>query len=149
MTKPGHVKVRVTAEQRRNLRKLAMYLLGKLKAAFTMDAFTESDNHGMGAEKLIECGSIGCALGHAPYAGIRKKRSENWWEYGQRCFVSGTNSDPVWNWCFSSYWTSRDNTPDGAAKRIVYALRHGVPSKLGDCDYTHADYMKIRIPKKK
>lgn len=102
-----------------NLRKLANYLKGQLKAAFDMDVYTKE------SWERDDCGTGGCAAGHGPYAGIIKA-NESWTSYVTRAFGLHV-SDPARSWCFSSQWCNTDNTPLGAAKRIEWLLEHGVP----------------------
>lgn len=77
-------------------------------------------------EARYHCGTVGCAVGHGPMAGIRANPGELWDDYSERVFdleVFG----PEWTWCFDADWSSVDNTPQGAAKRIRYLLEHGLP----------------------
>lgn len=105
---------------RTNLRILADYLESEeLKAAFSMETYSEA-----GAEYKPVCGSVGCAIGHGPYAGIPKAAEEAWAEYTERVFDLDMNE---LRWCFSGLWAKYDNTPQGAAKRIRYLLEHGAP----------------------
>ena len=96
---------------------------------------------------MNHCGTSACAVGHAASLGelkdpdgifkdfkIQKESSEqdawyeSWREYSERVF--GLNSiDDCWDWCFGSRWTSIDNTPTGAAKRIMWLITKGLPKK--------------------
>ena len=105
---------------RENLRKLSDYLKGPLKAEFDMDVYTKKE------WCTQTCGTIGCAAGHGPYAGVPKFDSESWTTYVSRAFGLGI-ADWSRQWCFSSNWVGVDNTPLGAAKRIDYLLEHGLP----------------------
>ncbi len=108
---------------KKNLLKLAAYLKKrKLNARFRMLVF--SDNMSFAGLDQTVCGTVGCAVGHGPYAGIRKFKNETWREYSNRVF--GLDSEE-WDWCFCGGWVYVDNTPKGAAKRIEYLLNHGVP----------------------
>jgi hypothetical protein len=105
---------------RENLLKLATYLLsGALKADFNMNQYESSGNL-----DHTNCGTVGCALGHGPYAGIYKRGNEDWADYGARQFISSCNP---YLWCFGARWANCDNTAPGAAKRILYLLRNGTP----------------------
>lgn len=109
---------------RENLKKLADYLLSnKLKANFNMEFFTGEVNE----DQLTECGTIGCAIGHGPYAGIKKSAYEAWWKYSERVFGLDTGSDE-WVYLFGHGWAYTDNTPQGSAKRINHLLENGLPS---------------------
>lgn len=106
-----------------NLRTLADYLLRpKLEASFDMNEYAEN-----GYTPHMTCGSVGCAVGHGPYAGILPLAGELWHQYSDRAFGADTVE-----WCFSSTWRRYDNTPEGAAHRILYLLKHGKPPKEWD-----------------
>lgn len=105
---------------RTNLEILADYLESeKLKADFSMEIYSED-----GADYKPVCGSVGCAIGHGPYAGLPKRPKETWYAYADRVFGLPPTE---WRWCFSAYWARSDNTPEGAAKRIRYLLKRGAP----------------------
>lgn len=123
----------LSPEHEANLRKLAAYLAsGNLRAAFSMTIFDDATTISHGMNKT-DCGSCGCAIGHGPYAGIPKNPGERWTDYSQRAFGPSVNLDcgdePAdnWLWCFDSAWFDVDNTPSGAAKRILWLLDNGLP----------------------
>ncbi len=109
----------MTKTQRANNLKLAKYLM-KLKPTkkrqFDMGQFSDSCG-----DTTTKCGSIGCAIGHGPYAGIPKRRSEDWYEYG----VRQLNASDMWGSCFSDDWevVPRQNTPKATARRIMKFLK--------------------------
>jgi hypothetical protein len=108
----------------KNLRRLAKYLQSRsLKADFIMSYYSRKQPLGYG---IGNCGTAGCAVGHGPYAGIRKLKKEDWLSYSVRVFGLERHSRE-WDWCFSGLWASKDNTPKGAAKRILTLLKSGVP----------------------
>ena len=74
------------------------------------------------------CNTAGCAVGHSPYVqGLPKPfDDESWWEYSERIFEMEWESDE-WEWCFDSVWEDVDNTPQGAAKRILQLISTGLP----------------------
>jgi len=103
----------LTQEQRGNLEQLAAYLRsGNLQAEFDMGGYSD------------HCGSVGCAVGHGPYAGIPKNEEELWHSYSDRVFVESIRAE---SWMFDADWELVDNTPEGAAARIEWFLEHGVP----------------------
>ena len=121
-----------------NCAQLAAYLesLPEDYSKFNMGVFSNSDwrvrQHSEG--KIEHCGTVACALGHGPDAGIPvpledgywfRGRSPEWRRYG-RLFIdyAASASSYWWQWCFSSAWKGIDNTPQGAAKRIRYMLKH-------------------------
>jgi len=106
--------------QRQNLLTLARYLWDLPQLWFDMEFFQKTDS----------CHTIGCALGHGPSAGILKLEGEEWLAYGNRAF-NGRDCDGYF-WIFRGTWGDVDNTPRGAAKRILCLLRHGLPQDWED-----------------
>ena len=97
-----------------NLIKLANYLLSSVpQEEFDMYDFRSP------------CGTMGCAIGHGPESGIPKFPGETWAEYCVRAF--GVTRGHSWDWCFDGEWRYHDNTPQGAAVRILYLVEHGAP----------------------
>lgn len=139
--------LKITAKQEKNLRTLAEYLLSdNLVAQFDMSKFTEysmweEDTH-------LNCGTVGCAVGHGPYAGIRKKKREDWIDYARRVFGCSEDNN-LFVWAFSGSWVTYDNTAKGAAKRILYAIEYGVP-EIHDRHFIYRDVISryIRLYKK-
>jgi hypothetical protein len=62
------------------------------------------------------CGTVACAVGHGPSAGIRVYGDECWGSYADRVF--GFLPDDGFDYMFASGWSVDDNTPKGAAARI-------------------------------
>ena len=132
---------KISAKQRKNLNKLADYLLALPKdyEHFDMNTFCSipgKDAHGeewyvefdpsTQEAKSFPCGTVACAIGHAINAGIKNtKLYDNWWYYSND-YLLDTNSDE-WAWCFHSSWHYVDNTPQGAGKRIKHLLDKGLP----------------------
>lgn len=137
-------------EQKNNLRKLAEYLqLPVLKAKFSM--LTYDDNHlrpWSHSLKKHTCGTVGCAIGHGPYATeIFKGPAESWNDYCLRVFGIDPNpeveDDDEYNkhpdrlaymFMFVDTWGMSNNelcwTAQQAAKRIEYFLEHGTPAEF-------------------
>jgi hypothetical protein len=127
----NHTEVQLLPEHRTNLLKLATYLLsGNLKADFDMSEFQDKEQEtALICHKTMfhTCGTIGCALGHGPYADIPKNMI-SWWEYSKDNFGCGMAYNySLWSFLFNDAWSDIDNTPEGAGKRILYFLRHGLP----------------------
>ena len=168
MTK--HKELDATEEQRANLDKLATYLealpeeydhfdmrwyFNELAGLDALDDFealglapdTDTDTVALssglvGTEHLNVCGTVACAIGHGPAAGVAPQGGEGWSDYTIRAFGDGENDTSdrdtrvgVYTWAFHEAWAHYDNTPQGAAQRIRYALKHGVPILW---DYTSA-----------
>lgn len=105
-----------------NLLKLATYLLsGNLRADFDMSRYDDLVRH-----HRYFCGTVGCAVGHGPFAGIPKSKTEPWIHYSLSNFANG--SGELYKWLFYSDWMDTDNTPEGTAKRILYTLKFGLPN---------------------
>lgn len=120
-----HTLIRSDAK-RKNLQLLADYLSSeKLDAKFNMAQYCEIQRSG--GDEETDCGSVGCAIGHGPYAGIHKSEHESWRDYGNRCFITDDFSKSCFTFLFSADWWSVDNTPQGAARRIDYVIEHGLP----------------------
>jgi len=126
----------MTTEQRENLKKLAYYLLNELKADFDMCEF--GDDYCCWTS--ITCGSVGCAIGHGPYAGITKINYEGWSTYAHRVFGVAQTGDThfIRKYLFDSDWKMVDNTPVGAARRIIRYLSSGIPEGFV---IPHKDYV--------
>jgi hypothetical protein len=62
------------------------------------------------------CGTVACAVGHGPSAGIRIYGDLDWADYAERVF--GKICLDEFQYMFGSEWSNYDNTPKGAAARI-------------------------------
>jgi hypothetical protein len=116
---------------RTNLEKLAAYLeqLPEDYAHFGMEYYmfnTDGQLYSLNAAPLLgTCGTVACAIGHGPAAGIPANEGLwGWCYYGVQSFKL---SESEFDWCFESRWALIDDTPHGAAKRIRYLLEHGEP----------------------
>lgn len=113
----------LSQENKDNLKKLADYLAaGNLAYGFSMEAYAKHGTNAVTGNDPARVGDTGCAAGHGPAAGLPIQEGEAWGKYAYRCF--GGTSDLV-GWCFSAKWAKTDNTPEGAAARIRWVLRHG------------------------
>jgi hypothetical protein len=74
----------------------------------------------------VPCGTVACALGHGPAAGILFDNNTHGWTAYSLNFLPSTVIDE-WAWLFAAEWSKFDNTPLGAAKRIRTLLESGVP----------------------
>lgn len=110
-----HAALEATPKQRANLKKLADYLAGgKTEHKFDMGYYMDEGF----------CGTVACAVGHGPSAGIGQVCDDHWEGYMDKNF---TPCHIAFVWLFSSVWSETDNTPQGASTRIYYALEHGAP----------------------
>lgn len=132
----------MNARQRKNLLKLAAYLesLPANYKHFDMEGYADHrgdcdlpmDKDLYAAKKphefLANCGSVACAVGHGPAAGIRLFPEEvkerwnevSWSRYADRAF--GADDRGVFHFLFDGDWTDVDNHHYGAAARIRYYL---------------------------
>ena len=115
-----------------HLKLLAHYLLALPEdyQHFDMGVFSDVDLLPIDVilSEQPSCNTAGCAVGHAPYVqGLPKPYDEEEWEeYSERIFEMEWESDE-WEWCFGSEWEHVDNTPHGAAKRILQLISTGLP----------------------
>lgn len=98
--------------------------------------FSRKDAQDEYLAKLHTCGSAACAVGHGPSLYevdkvFKVKRHEGWSEYTARVFgiddCDDGEGERAFNWLFDGEWGDVDNTPKGAAKRIRWYLKKGVP----------------------
>jgi hypothetical protein len=118
-------KFETTEERRANLVKLARFLWVLPQCKFSMGLFSDHGDDGpRGAAHT--CPAVGCAVGWGPAAGIEPLCTDrDWYAYADRVF----GDDGLHDWCFHSGWALSDETPKGAAKRILWALLNGIPEK--------------------
>jgi hypothetical protein len=119
-------------KHRDNLLKLAAYLdaLPADYEEFCMSDYNR-DNHSNAPhyrslnprERQYGCGTVACAVGHGPAAGIRVHGDYGWDDYCFRVFgvsdeLGMYQDDDSFDYMFGTNWTRYDNTPHGAAERI-------------------------------
>lgn len=132
----------MNAIQRKNLLKLAAYLesLPRDYKHFDMsdyaghrgDCDLPESPHLLAATKpapfFTNCGTVACAAGHGPAAGVALRKDEfspysgmpKWSEYSERAFTGDRGT--VWEFLFDGSWAYSDNHHYGAAARIRYFL---------------------------
>lgn len=130
-----------TAEQRANLAQLSAYLRTRDDEMFNMSHFAASPgrvNLQPDSPEVHQCGTVCCAAGSGPAAGVPARPDESWRTYTLRAFgadiyddESETPAGALFDWLFDGDWRDRDNTPVGAAARIDWFLVYGLP---GDID---------------
>lgn len=122
-----------------NLSILADHLSAASQTGFDMYEFmVDEDGHAL-QPKRHDCGTVACAIGHGPKAGLAVEEFDrSWYLYSERVFGL---SDRGWTWCFGSEWEAIDNTPAGAAKRIQYLIKHGLPEDHRDQWLGNAPYI--------
>lgn len=132
----------LTPARRARLEKLAAYLEGLPKdyLGFEMRTFFRSEDQSEVDYALhnggLKCGTVACALGHGPAAGIlfpEELVRDPWWpswnDYASLFVGEGLEENPHYMWLFFDDWEKADNTPRGAAARIRYLLANGGPPR--------------------
>lgn len=123
-------------KHRTNLTKLADYLAA-LPADYKHFDMTDYNRakRGDGSSALYiqhrryDCGTVACAVGHAPAAGIRVWGDMGWNSYCTRVFgIDRWDQYDTFEYMFGAEWVHYDNTPQGAAARIRTYLESGVPA---------------------
>jgi len=123
-----------------NLVKLAKYILEEVTdEQFDMIAF-RSNHIGTGVvncdfKSKNDCGTIGCALGWAPFTkGLEVVEDDfiesyitdyehlSFHNYSKRIF--GSYHGDIWDFIFSGDWYVVDNSREGFVKRVIYFLDH-------------------------
>ena len=91
--------------------------------------------------EINQCGTVACAVGHAPIAlNLKEKhiKGMEWQDITDNYLINRQTNEDEWDWCFSEGWPSIDNTAKGAAKRIKTLLEKGLPpydKEEDDMDY--------------
>jgi len=116
--------MKINKKRTEALRKLADYLM-KLPPDYKDFCMADYARFERQPYEMKSCGSVACAVGHGPAAGIRPQWDDDWESYCERRFLQPWSRE--WEWCFSARWEVYDNTPHGAAKRIYYLLDKGAP----------------------
>lgn len=133
---------------------------------FSMDTYARQPNN----ERFLlqpnevveeaECGTVCCAAGHGPLAGLAPLRNEEWQFYVQRVFFNGvpyaftvrhmgpTSPAAVYSWAFDGRWSQFDNTAVSAGHRCLYVAEHGsAPEDWGGYNPFGAyEYKNFRMP---
>lgn len=157
----------LTPARRARLEKLATYLEGlpKRYKHFDMSDYMALPSYD---ERVIayalknggvnKCGTVACALGHGPAAGILVPRSMvlkelysrrvNWAKYGDLFtgdYYASAGASRLFRWLFGGEWSEVDNHHYGAAARIRYVLAHGAPPVEYD-EGAKARWRKVYAP---
>lgn len=159
----SHFPFEVTAEQRSNLETLASFLersvppptfsmktFVTVKKDFVLEEEFDEDRYFDSRDALNsrpslmklsyytepDCGTVACAVGHGPLAGIAPLEDESWFEYSKRVF--GAPYGSLFRWLFDDNWANVDDTATGAAARIRYYLEHGIPENYYDQHFGRA-----------
>lgn len=133
----------LTRTHRRNLAKLADYLEAlprryrHFKMASYADGLKDEGQYALKNGGVTGCGAVACAVGHGPAAGIYFRKAEGYVSHLNGKFVPGWESYcerfvpvefcPEYDWAFGGTWSAYDNHHWGAAARIRYLLKDGLP----------------------
>ena len=141
MTFYRHVHPAFSRDQQENYVRLAKHLVMLAHdttwdaAEFGMDrqALDLSTGEDIAPDKVAaHPGPLVCnPLGHAARAGMPVLPGEEWLGYQERVLGAAFDS-PLEDWLLSFFWRRTDNTPVGAAMRLMYVLDYGVPSDWED-----------------
>ena len=115
-----------------NLLKMADYIEKIPQKVFDMEIFRS------GNDEKHNCDSIGCIIGHCvildslsniPYDCDYHSNGEKSIDFHKWCreYTGIHFSSYSGLYLFSSEWSNIDNTPEGAAKRIRYFVKNGLP----------------------
>lgn len=138
--------IKLTEKSKENLCKLATYLqsLPEDYSHFGMAQWFKVRGMSEVAKwlegKMQTCGTVACAAGHGPAAGIPVPKDlwnydygncANWSEYCRREFLEVLEPGDIsqqnlaMQWCFGGRWAAVDDHHYGAAARIRYLLNKG------------------------
>lgn len=127
---------------RENLKLLANYLAilapQKSKDTFDMTDFaTNSHGDPVSPLNVNSCGTVRCALGHAPAIGAEfapLPSETEWPTYSKRVFgmngFKDSDSRLEFEFMFGDLWSEVDNTIEEAIQRIRYYLECGLPDEF-------------------
>ena len=130
-----------------NLEILATFLENEVtQEQFDMLQFRSHDDKDVSFLSLKDCGTVGCALGWAPFVIKTESQdfdNEDYLDFSAYCyriFNLCSEEGDSWNYCFGGDWryVEFENTPKGTAKRI----REIIASE-GDMTKDMIAYMKI------
>jgi hypothetical protein len=111
---------------RENLQRMADYIRTVPQESFNMKVYRD------GSKRYHKCNSVGCVIGHCTALDDIDNIPTLWndeinfhkWSENYTGLIAGKSE---WIWCFDAYWIHIDNTPTGAADRIEWLLKHGLP----------------------
>jgi hypothetical protein len=116
---------------RENLQRMADYIRTVPQSEFTMSTFRVNPN-----DIGHQCNTVGCVVGHCTI--LDKNPLPIYSDTGEINFYlwseqfTGLEELFMWDWCFSSRWCVVDNTTNGAALRIKWLLKNGLPENWFD-----------------
>ena len=127
----------ITEQQQLNRIKLAMHVLKKVPQwKFDM----------LDYETKTECGTVFCFAGHMKSCGLMKKNDTDY-ERATTLLLGIESYSLEWGWLFDSRWRSGDNTPEGAAARMLHLVK-GLPVPDNWAEQAFGIARKTYIPEK-
>ena len=120
-----------------NLRRLAVYLRALPEGYEHFDMKRYRSDYEAASAKPLGCGTVACAVGHAPFAlpDCPILPGMTWGGYSSAYL---TDERDAWRWCFNYWWVDTDNTAKGAADRIDWLLNRGLPKDWNEQMWGHA-----------
>jgi hypothetical protein len=116
---------------RENLQRMADYIRTISAENFDMYVYREGDH--LVQYSSSECKTVGCVIGHCTILDV-ENLPRNGDGSGSILFATWSETftgleacSKEWDWCFSYKWSTVDNSPEGAARRIEHMLDKGVP----------------------
>lgn len=110
-----------------NLKRMADHLKTVPQAKFSMRC-----GHEAYMPKTVnkKCTDTNCIIGNClhldPHVSDETLLETNYWGWAVQ-FTGLFYQSRSWNWIFHFEWGKVDNTPTGAAMRIEWLLKHGIP----------------------
>jgi hypothetical protein len=148
MTK--HIPVALTPQQRDNLAILADVLASpERRRALAPDVGFDMADY---RHEHDSCGTVACAAGWGPIAGIAKRHKfGGWLPYCAEAFGAGVadlgGNYELHRYLFGGDWCYVDQSPEGAANRIRTVLADGIPLDWDEGDeWQRIDYSKQLLP---
>ncbi len=124
---------------RENLANMAEYIKTVPPGFVDMIRFRETNVRDILAkvEQTHKCNTIGCIIGHCTILDLEENLPRHWngdidFTVWSKQFTGLMPSSDEWKYLFGANWSTVDNTPEGAAKRIYYFLEHGLPATWKD-----------------
>ncbi len=82
-----------------------------------------SDMVNITGECITKCGTVACVAGHGPYAGIKIKTGDMFWDYYiKREFIDPNKHNVEWHFLFSSKWRKVAPSLNDAVQRLEYFI---------------------------
>lgn len=121
------LKESITPKQEANIRKHCEFLC--------FDPRVKEVGFDMSKFGTPECGTAGCSAGY-----LNITMNDRSAQFRTNLYLGIKADCSEWYWAFSANWIGVDNTPVGAAGRLLYFLEVGLPVNWGDIHYGKVPY---------